>query len=530
MKVLKISGELDLQSFLDFTFSPEAFSDIQISENLLQKSDQNFLRLNELMKQGAPIYGVTTGFGDNATHYVDYTQAQRLQENLVNYLSCGLGPILPIPASRAMFLARLNSLAQGISAVSSELLLHMKMVLKHDILPVVPCEGSLGASGDLIPLAYLAQTLQGKGNVFYKGNIGPASEVFKSVGLPFYKLKPKEGLALVNGTSTMVGLAAVNLKNIERLIELAQMTTALQCLVLDGKKEAFSAFINEVAKKNPGQKEVARQVRDLLEAEKYSPKRGQETAVIPVAGGEDKAKTEHYVQDRYSLRCVPQILGPIVDYQKTAWSILNYEVNSVSDNPVIDDDGLLEMGGNFYGGYLSQAMDMSKINLAHIADLVDRQIMMLFDERTRKDLSPNLIDQQNIPDSEHHLHHGLKGLHQAASALTSEILQKAIPNGIFSRSSESHNQDKVSLGMSSAVTCQHMVDGVFKMLALQLVCLCQAVDIKNIHLKSPVLQNIYKKVRLHIPRISQDVALGESLQKFITALQSEALLLKQATK
>jgi histidine ammonia-lyase len=516
VKVLNIDGQLSLEQFNQFVFKRASIENITISDECLKKSQNNFIRLNQLMEQGIPIYGVTTGFGNNANQYVDAHFAQILQKNLVNYLTCGLGKELPVEASRAMFLIRLNSLSQGISAVSSDLLLHMKLLLTHDIIPVVPQEGSLGASGDLIPLAYLGQTIQGYGKSYYKGDIHETASIFKKLDIPFYKLKPKEGLAIVNGTSTMAGLMGVNLKFIDSILNFSQLASSLLCLVIQGKREAFGVFINEVAKKNPGQKMIAENIRKTLDAENYFPGRGQDVTV-------QNSKTSDYVQDRYSMRCVPQILGPILDYQKTSWEILDFEMNSVSDNPVINEQGDLEMGGNFYGGYISQAMDMSKINLAHICDLIDRQVMMMFDDKKNQTLPTNLVDEKALSANEVHLSHSLKGLHQATSAITSELMQKSIPNGIFSRSSESHNQDKVSLGMSSATSCAEMIDGVFKLFALQFSCLCQAIDLKNIELKSEKTKNIYGLVRQHVPHVTTDMALGENISALVTALKESAL-------
>lgn len=516
-KALRISHlpneSITVKDFCHFVFHPEEGQKIEISEVLLQKSQNNYLRLLQLMKEGRPIYGVTTGFGYNATQYVDFEQAEKLQVNLVNYLSCGLGKSLSVVASRAMMLVRLVSLSQGYSAVSQDLLMHLKKMVELDIVPVVPCEGSLGASGDLIPLAYLAQAVQGQGQVFFQNQIFPTQDIFKKCDIMPYKLKPKEGLAIVNGTSTMAGVMTENLNHIENIIKMVMQTTAMHCMVLEGKREAFDVFINEIAKKNPGQKQVAAEVRNYLDQENYFPHRGQDVSI-------DNKRTKDFVQDRYSLRCVPQIMGPVVDFQKYSLDLLQYELNTVSDNPVLNDEGGLEMGGNFYGGYLAQSMDVSKINLAHVADLIDRQVMMLFDETTNRGLPINLVDVKNIPEAELHTHHGLKGLHQATSAITSEIMQKSIPNSIFSRSSESHNQDKVSLGLSAAVTCGDMIEGVYKILALQLVCLCQALEIKNIKLKSPELLKIYQTVRSCVPKVSADIPLDRQINQLINKIKA----------
>ncbi len=511
-----LNDKLKIQDLSDFVFRRNQFSEFSVAEKILEKTQKSHDRLMALVAKGTPIYGVTTGFGDSCTHYVDQTRAVQLQHNLIQYLSCGQGDLLSPEASRAMFLIRLNSLAQGYSAVSRELISHMVLLLQNDLVPAVPQEGSLGASGDLVPLAYLGQLVQGTGQCFYQGQLVATADVFKDLKITPYVLKPKEGLAIVNGTSTMAGVMLVNLKLTEDLIRICELATAWQCLVLQGKREAFGFFINEVAKTNPGQALAARNIRKFLDAENYSPNRGQEVQV-------GDFKTEDFVQDRYSLRCVPQILGPIRENLAQSWLHFEHEINSVTDNPVIDPEGNLEMGGNFYGGYLCQAMDFTKINLAHMADLMDRQVMMLIDQKSNRGLPDNLVDIANLSPQEANIHHGLKGVHQTVSAITSEVIQKSIPSGIFSRSSESHNQDKVSLGMSAAVSCGEMLKGVYKIAAMQLVCLAQAIDLKKIHLKGSESQTLYNKIRQHVHFVNGDRALGAEIYNLTEDLKRTAL-------
>lgn len=510
------SGFLSLKDLSDFIFHREHFSTVVISDNLLLKSQNSFQILQNFIHNGTPIYGVTTGFGDSCTKYVDQNLAIQLQKNLIQYLSCGQGSNLGIEASRALFAIRLNSLAQGYSAVSPELLKHMALLLQHDILPVVPEEGSLGASGDLIPLAYLGQTVQGIGLSYYKGEVCNTESVFELLNIKKYELKPKEGLAIVNGTSTMAAVMLVNLKWVDYLLKVSQIATAWQCLVLNGKKEAFSPFINQIAKKNPGQALIAEQICKHLAAENYNPTKGQDVQVGQLI-------TTDFVQDRYSLRCVPQILGPILENIQHSWENLQHEVSSVTDNPLVDDYGNLQMGGNFYGGYLCQSMDFTKINLAHMADLIDRQVTMLIDSKSNRGLSDNLVFTENHDPAERNIHHGLKGLHQAISAITSEVIQKSIPNGIFSRSSESHNQDKVSLGMSSAISCQEMIKGLFTITSMQLVCLAQALEIKKIQLQGEESQQLFNLIRTHIPFVKNDMSLGQQIKSLSEELKQIAL-------
>lgn len=515
-RTLHLQGKLSVDDLLKFTFDREAFDQIQIGEECLRKIEFSFQSLQHLIEQATPIYGVTTGFGESCTRYVNQDHAAELQKNLIEYLSCGQGRDLPVEAARAMFLIRLNSLVQGISGVSPELIQRMCWLLENDLIPRVPCEGSLGASGDLVPLAYLGQVVQGYGEVFHQMRWQKTEDVLKKLNAQPYRLKPKEGLAIVNGTSTMAGMVAYNLRLTQFVVNLVDVCTAWQCLLLEGRQEAFGTFINEVAKTNKGQREAAAHIRQLLQEENYTTSRGQD---VSVQGN----ITADFVQDPYSLRCVPQIMGPIRENLEHSWSILEHEINSVTDNPVIDDEARLEMGGNFYGGYLCQSMDFIKINLAHIADLADRQVLMLVSEKFNRKLPGNLIDLSAIDPSEHHLHHGLKGVHQTVGALTSEVIQKSIPNGIFSRSSESHNQDKVSLGMSAAMSCSDMLDGVYKILSMQLVCLAQALDLRKIQLQGAESKRFYNVVRAHVAFMNRDRSMGVEIAHLHRELYSMAM-------
>jgi len=480
-------------------------ADLKISAACRAKVERSHRALLSLLESRVPIYGVTTGFGDSGNRTISPHHSEQLQENLVAYLLCGSGPTLPIEASRAILAIRLNSMCRGLSGVSTELIERMQMYLQNDWLPVIPREGSLGASGDLIPLAYLAQVIQGEGQIFCDGQVRHTADVLAEHDVAPYKLKAKEGLALVNGTSAMAGLFAVNLNHARFLLDWLCLNTSWLTLALQGRTEAFGPVVNEQAKTSLGQRSVAQKVRTLLEAEDY---RGKPLAQIGVAD----SRTREWVQDRYSLRCVPQIAGPIFETLQMIEGWLEREINSASDNPLIGDDGSLANGGNFYGGYLSQGMDYLKISLAHIADTVDRQVAYIVDDKSNRGLPANLADWKNLPVDERHLHHGLKGLHQSVSAITSEILARATPGGIFSRSSESHNQDKVSLGMSAAVQCAEMIEPLFTIMTLQSIVLAQALDLRGVALKGTDSADIYARIRQVVPFVNKDQALGNKIQ------------------
>ncbi len=470
-----------------------------------EKIAQSHSSLMNLLEAKVPVYGVTTGFGDSGSRAISFHQSEELQKNLVAYLLCGSGPCLSPEVSRAILTVRLNSLSRGLSGVSIELIERMQLHLQNDWLPVIPREGSLGASGDLIPLAYLAENIQGEGRVLADGRERLMGEVLTEHNLAPYRLKAKEGLALVNGTSAMAGQFAVNLNHARFLLEGLCLNSAWLCLALNGRTEAFEPLVNEEAKRSPGQSSVAAQVRALLLEENYSSKPLKDIRI-------EDARTEEWVQDRYSLRCVPQIAGPVQETLTLLQRWLEEEINSSSDNPLIGENSALANGGNFYGGYLSQGMDYLKISLAHMADLFDRQIAYVVDEKSNRGLPANLANWNNLSSTERHLHHGLKGLHQSASAITSEILQKTIPGGIFSRSSESHNQDKVSLGMSAAIQCAEMLDQLFTLFTLQSIVLAQALDLRGVKLSGETSRRAYQMIRAAVPFVERDQPLGDRIQ------------------
>ncbi|MBI3556415.1 MAG: aromatic amino acid lyase [Deltaproteobacteria bacterium] len=491
---------LSVSEVAELVFGRRKFSAVEIDASCRAKISATYAHLDNLLEKRVPVYGVTTGFGDSCFRVIEREQSETLQKNLISYLLCGTGPAFAPAVSRAIMLLRLKSLARGYSGVSLDLIDRMKLFLENDWIPVIPREGSLGASGDLIPLAYIAQALQGEGELHVGDTTRPAADVLKKAGVAPYRLKPKEGLALVNGTSAMCGLSLANLNSARFLSELACLSTAWLVLALRGRTEAFGELVNEKAKTHAGQAYTARKIRELLNDESY---RSKPLDQIGTTAGH----TQELIQDRYSVRCTPQILGPVFDTLTQVESWLEVEMNGTSDNPLIDEDGTLAMGGNFYGGYLSHGMDYLKISLAHAADLLDRQLTTLIDEKSNRGLPANLANWAGIPESERFLHHGLKGLHQAVNAITSEILAKATPNGIFSRSSESHNQDKVSLGMSAAVQCGELLEQSFTIQSMYLICLAQALDLRGVRLIGKTSAAMYEFVRETVPFVDRDMRL-----------------------
>lgn len=508
------TDRLELADVKDFLLGSYENKGIQWASGVEERVKASQAEVLKHLENGTPIYGVTTGFGDSASRMIPREQSETLQANLVSYLLCGTGPLLPKRARQATLLFRTQSLARGFSGVSFELLQRMALYIENQWTPVIPREGSLGASGDLIPLAYLAEALQGHGEIETEEGIFPTAQILEQNELNPYVLKAKEGLALVNGTSAMAGLTFYNLHIARFLCHLQALNTAWLCLALKGRVDSFSPLVNDLAKTFEGQSRFAATVSTLLNEEDYHSPSLEELQIT-------NGQFEQVIQDKYSLRCSPQIMGPVLETLWLAEEWLTKEASGTSDNPLFAKDQQLAKGGNFYGGYMSQAMDYMKISLGHVADMMDRQFMSLIDEKSNRGLPPNLSAWDQIPALERHLHHGLKGLNQAMSALASEVLAKTNPNGVYSRSSEAHNQDKVSLGMSAAVQCLDLFDHLYTMNTIHLIGLAQALDLRGIELKGEISTQVYHHVRQLVPKVEKDKPLHKEIQMLAESLKLE---------
>ena len=406
-----------------------------------------------LAEQGV-IYGVTTGYGDSVTTPVPPELVPELGHRLFTYHGVGLGPPFGIEETRAILAARLQSLSQGLSGVSVVMLRQLERLLVDDLLPVIPQEGSVGASGDLTPLSYVAAVLCGEREVFVDGVRKPTAEVFKSKGIAPIQLKPKEGLAIMNGTAVMTGLSCLAFERAEGLSRLSAHLTAMASAAMGGNPHHFDERLFQ-AKPHVGQQRVAGWIRADL------------------AGSE---RSESRLQDRYSIRCAPHVIGVLEDTLPFLRSLIENELNSANDNPLIDpEDGRVMHGGHFYGGHIALAMDTLKNVVANLADLMDRQIALLVDTRFNHGLPANLSGATGQRAS---VSHGLKALQIGASAWAAEALKLTMPASVFSRSTECHNQDKVSMGTIAARDALRVLTLTEQVAAAHVVTARQAVFLK----------------------------------------------------
>jgi histidine ammonia-lyase len=409
--------------------------------------------LDRLLREDGIIYGVTTGYGDSCTVVVPPELIPELPHHLFTYHGCGLGEYLTPAQTRAVMAARLASLSKGYSGVSVELLEQIARLLDAGLLPLIPSEGSVGASGDLTPLSYLAAVLCGEREVWRDGVQVPAEQALREAGIKPLRLRPKEGLAIMNGTAVMTALACLAYDRAAYLTKLTTRITAMASFALDGNAHHFDETLFSV-KPHPGMQQVAAWLRQDLQCEQLE-------------------RNGKRLQDRYSIRCAPHVIGVLADALPFFRQAIENELNSANDNPIIDAEGERVLhGGHFYGGHIAFAMDGMKNAVANLADLLDRQMALLVDSRYNHGLPANLSGAEGARAP---INHGLKALQISASAWTAEALKLTMPASVFSRSTECHNQDKVSMGTIAARDCLRVLELTEQVVAALLITVRQGV-------------------------------------------------------
>jgi phenylalanine ammonia-lyase len=476
----------------------------------------------ELIEREIPIYGVTTGFGDSAHRQISPAKAARLQQNILRFMGVGTGPIAPPEVARVTMLLRSNCLSKGNSGVRVELIERVLDLLNHDVTPFIPERGSCGASGDLAPLSYVGRALAGDGQVLYDGVPRPASDVLAELGLEPFLLEAKEGLALTNGTSFMSAFACLAVGAARELADLADLMTAMASEALLGNRGHFNAFLFDQAKPHPGMVTSARNIREILAESELA---ADSDELFP--GGLNGAgfrELDRHVQDKYSIRCEPHITGVLRDVLDWVEQWISIEINSSDDNPLFNvAGGRVESGGNFYGGHIGQAMDSLKVALANLCDVIDRQLELVVDEKFNRGLTANLIPRFDPTDPEAGLHHGFKGLQLCASAMTAEAMHLCAPTTIHSRSTEAHNQDKVSMGTIAARDARSIVELAQNIAAIHLMACCQALELRGVEKASPRSQEAFRRVREHIPFLDRDRYLDVDIATTVALIQSGAM-------
>ena len=474
---------------------------------------------DRIVESGIPIYGVTTGFGDSSGRQISADKAGSLQRNLLRFLRVGTGAIAPDEVIRATMLIRANGAARGHSGIRPAPVRLLLALLDQDLLPAIPERGSVGASGDLAPLSYLAAALTGEGTVRSQGRSRAAADALRAGGLVPVELGSKEGLALVNGTSFMAAYVALALAEAKELAWAAELCTALSTEIRRGSRDQFAAFPHE-HKPHPGQVASAANVHRML---------ADSRAVVVDADlvGPGSSRELHYqelerrIQDPYSIRCAPHVIGVLRDTIAWAEDWVTTEINSSNDNPLFEaDTDSVYYSGNFYGGHIAQAAQALSAAVASTADLLDRQLAILVDDKFSFGLTPNLVLPTAADDAEAGLHHGFKGAQIAASALTAEALHLTMPVSSFSRSTEAHNQDKVSMGTIAARHASTVVGLAGQVTAIHLLALCQGADLVGVEQLCGTTRTAHAQVRKRSPLLSTDRPLDEEIESVAALLRA----------
>lgn len=444
--------------------------------------------LEAQIARGDSIYGTNTGFGLLSDVRIADDAVQRLQVNLIRSHCAGVGEPLPTRVTRAMTLLRANVLARGHSAVRVEVIDGLLALLNADIIPVVPSRGSVGASGDLAPLAHLALGLMGEGDVMHDGRLRPAAEAMAAAGIQPVSLASREGLALVNGTQTMTGSGALSLLSSERLLKQADIVAAMTVDALLGSAKPFDARISAL-RPHPGQSASAANVRRLLE--------GSGLMASHAACGK--------VQDSYSLRCTPQVHGAARDALRHVRSVLEIEINSVTDNPIVFPDlDVAIPGGNFHGQPIAQTMDLLAIAMTDATSIAERRIDRL--------VNPAWSGLPAFLAREPGLESGFMMAQVTAAALLSENKILSHPASVDSIPTGAGKEDHVSMGVTAALKAARVVEHAETIVAIELLAAAQAIDLRRPLRSSAALEGVHAAVRRRVPPLEGDRVLTPDIE------------------
>lgn len=433
--------------------------------------------LERKLGEGEVIYGVNTGFGGNVRFVIPDQELAHHQRNLLEYHCCGVGDPLPEEVVRAAILLRANALARGLSAVREVVIERLLDLLNHGITPVVPRFGSVGASGDLSPSAYIARAMCGGGEVFYRGSRVPAAEALQREGIPLLTPEAKEGLALLNGTTMMTGVAALVVDEAAYLFRLTLGALAMTAEALGASPDYFHPAIH-MAKHHPGQLRVAEMLNSLLLGSTLTRPLDEIRQEVKEAGQKahelrDVVPAKEAIQSPYSIRCAPQGLGPMLESLEQAVNVVEREANSVNDNPLIDPStDRVYHTGNFFGAHVARAMDGLKLDLTNLANWQHSLLALLMDERFSGGLPPSLSPHPG-------LYQGFKGVQITHSSLVTAIRHWSGPSLIHTLPTEQYNQDIVSLGTHSAMTAMDIIELLRSATAIALLAGAQAVDLRS---------------------------------------------------
>lgn len=481
----------------------------ELSASALAKAAEGRTRFEEIVAQGVPVYGVTTGYGEMIYMLVGRENEVALQTNLVRSHSAGMGPVFSREESRAMLAARLNALVKGYSAVRPELLERMARYLNEDLTPAIPEIGSLGASGDLAPLSHLASALIGEGYLLRDGVPVETGPVLRAHGMEPFELRFKEGLALINGTSAMTGLGALVAERARDQIRQAEVVTALVLEALQASTSPFQAEGHDLARPHPGQIDTAWNLRALLHGsgrtKAHAQLRQQASEQAAAQGGGGVSRTDVYIQKAYSMRAIPQLVGAVRSTLYHVDQVLYTELNSANDNPLFFAGEEVFHGANFHGQPVAFAMDYLTIALTQLGVVSERRLNRLLNRHLSDGLPEFLVA------GDPGLHSGFAGAQYPATALVAE--NRTIgPASTQSIPSNGDNQDVVSMGLIAARNARRVLENNDMILAVECLAAAQAVDLTGgVRELSAAGRATYEAIRAVAPTLRQDRYMADDL-------------------
>ncbi|MCK4569912.1 MAG: aromatic amino acid lyase [Bacteroidales bacterium] len=463
----------------------QAFEEVKKSYSFLEKFAQDKI-----------IYGINTGLGPMAQYKINKKDQVQLQYNLIRSHASGSGNNIPNRAVKALMVARLNNFMQAYSGIHPEIPILLKDFINHGIIPVIPEHGGVGASGDLVQLAHLALCLIGEGDMFYQNYTHQGSTVFEEAGLKPAQVHIREGLALVNGTSCMSGIGILSVIKARKLLDWALMASAMINEVVETYDDHYSYELNRV-KLHPGQNEITDRLQKLLKGSNLVRKRAD---YLYNGNGNGEQVFARKIQEYYSLRCITQILGPVLDTVNHTEKVILDEINSVNDNPVIDyREESVNHGGNFHGDYVSLEMDKLKVAITKLSMLSERQINFLMNDKLNNKLPP-FINLGTLG-----LNLGMQGVQFTATSTVAENQALSNPMYVHSIPTNNDNQDIVSMGTNAALMAMKVIDNSFEILAIELISLLQAIDyLEYSERLSPSTHAAYATLRKIVPVFKED--------------------------
>ena len=498
--MLTFNGTLGIEDFYKVIFED---AQIQISNQVINTVEASFNFLKEFSEDKV-IYGVNTGFGPMAQYKIKDSERIQLQYNLIRSHASGTGePISPMYVKAAM-LARLNTLSLGNSGVHVSVIKLMAELINRNITPLIYQHGGVGASGDLVQLAHLALVLIGEGEVFYKGERLATETVFKAESLQPISVELREGLALMNGTSVMTGIGIVNTIYTRRLLDKLTSSSSAINEIVKAYDDHLSFELNQ-SKKHAGQRKIAEAMREHLKDSNLTRKREHHL----YSKNDDVSVFEDKVQEYYSLRCVPQILGPVLDTLNSVENILIEEVNSANDNPIVNvEKKHVYHGGNFHGDYVSLEMDKLKIVVAKLSMLSERQLNYLLNARLN-DMLPPFVNLGKLG-----LNFGMQGVQFTATSTTAENQMLSNPMYVHSIPNNNDNQDIVSMGTNAALITKKVIENAYEVLAIEMITIIQAIEYLEVQDKvSSKTKKMYDEIRNIVPIFTEDVIMYPYVNK-----------------